>query len=446
MNLPAMTTTTTIDASSTTTPQGNSLLALLGKDQLPENFVQLLSQKLSATQSAKKTVISDQEAAEFKDALAKSGIEANSDELNAILTALTKGTLTLSDLQSGNSLESLLAKAQKKDSVKDEKTTNTDALAMQALFAMIPAQTSAQGKLATDGTGSAQSVSDALDVLKNGKGDNSVLSSLISSTKNTDTSAQGNFALNASTTATNNTGSTLSGTGASVAAAQNAGLRATDNSYDQSKENALLVSRKEDSASNPVAATAPADAGTHSSLQALSTLFASNAAPTQPAAQHVTSQISAPLGTQQWNDALGQQVVMFTRNGQQTAELKLHPEELGSLHITLKIEDNQAQIHLVSGNSQVRSALESALPHLRNAMAENGINLGQSSVGSDASSWQQSQQQVASNANGNGGGNASSYQQQFGQPDRTGAEAETLAVPAQLQSMVTGLNGVDIFA
>ncbi|QIZ50727.1 flagellar hook-length control protein [Dickeya zeae] len=443
MNLPAMPTTTTIDAS-TTTPQGNSLLALLGKDQLPENFVQLLSQKLSATQSAKKTVISDQEAADFKDALAKSGIEANSDELNAILSALTKGTLTLSDLQSGNSLESLLAKAQKKDSVKDEKTANTDALAMQALFAMIPAQTSAQGKLATDGTGSAQSVSDALDALKKGKSDNSVLSSLISSTKNTDASAQGNFALNTSATATNTTGATLSGTSA---AAQNAGLHAADNSYDQSKENALLVSRKEDSASNPVAATASADAGTHSSLQALSTLFASNAAPTQPAAQHVTSQISAPLGTQQWNDALGQQVVMFTRNGQQTAELKLHPEELGSLHITLKIEDNQAQIHLVSGNSQVRSALESALPHLRSAMAENGINLGQSSVGSDASSWQQSQQQqVASNANGNGGGNTSSYQQQFGQSDRTGAEAETLAVPAQLQSMATGLNGVDIFA
>ncbi|MGM3226567.1 flagellar hook-length control protein FliK [Dickeya zeae] len=444
MNLPAMPTTTTIDAS-TTTPQGNSLLALLGKDQLPENFVQLLSQKLSATQSTKKTAISDQEAAEFKDALAKSGIEANSDELNAILSALTKGTLTLSDLQSGNSLESLLAKAQKKDSVKDEKTANTDALAMQALFAMIPAQTSAQGKLTTDGTGSAQSVSDALDALKKGKGDNSVLSSLISSTKNTDTSAQGNFALNTSATAAN-TGSTLSGTGASVTAAQNAGLRATENGYDQSKEDALLVSRKEDSASNPVAATATADAGTHSSLQALSTLFASNATPTQPAAQHVTSQINAPLGTQQWNDALGQQVVMFTRNGQQTAELKLHPEELGSLHITLKIEDNQAQIHLVSGNSQVRSALESALPHLRSAMAENGINLGQSSVGSDASSWQQSQQQVASNANGNGGGNTSSYQQQFGQSDRTGAEAETLVVPAQLQSMATGLNGVDIFA
>lgn len=440
MNLPAMPITTTTDAS-TTAPQGNSLLALLGKDQLPENFVQLLSQKLSTAQSAKKTIISDQESADFKDALAKSGIEANSDELNAILGALTKGTLTLADLQSGNSLESLLAKAQKKVSAKDEKATDTDALAMQALFAMIPVQTTAQTKAATEGTASNPSLSDGLSELKNGKTDNSVLSSLLGSAKTGDSSSQGDFALKASATTDSSTASSLTAASTS-AAAKNTGLQAVD----QSKDSTLLTSRKEDSASNPIAASAPADASANSSLQTLSSLFASNATPTQPAAQHVTSQINAPLGTQQWNDALGQQVVMFSRNGQQTAELKLHPEELGSLHIMLKIEDNQAQIHLVSGNSQVRSALESALPHLRSAMAESGINLGQSSVGSDAGSWQQSQQQVASNANGNGGGNASSYQQQFGQSEHTAAEVEPLAVPAQLQSMATGINGVDIFA
>ncbi|ULR29703.1 flagellar hook-length control protein FliK [Dickeya fangzhongdai] len=440
MNLPAMPITTTTDAS-TTAPQGNSLLALLGKDQLPENFVQLLSQKLSTAQSAKKTIISDQESADFKDALAKSGIEANSDELNAILGALTKGTLTLADLQSGNSLESLLAKAQKKVSAKDEKATDTDALAMQALFAMIPVQTTAQTKAATEGTASNPSLSDGLSELKNGKTDNSVLSSLLGSAKTGDSSSQGDFTLKASATTDSSTASSLTAVSTS-AAAKNTGLQAVD----QSKDSTLLTSRKEDSASNPIAASAPTDASANSSLQTLSSLFASNATPTQPAAQHVTSQINAPLGTQQWNDALGQQVVMFSRNGQQTAELKLHPEELGSLHIMLKIEDNQAQIHLVSGNSQVRSALESALPHLRSAMAESGINLGQSSVGSDAGSWQQSQQQVASNANGNGGGNASSYQQQFGQSEHTAAEVEPLAVPAQLQSMATGINGVDIFA
>ncbi|WPD75546.1 flagellar hook-length control protein FliK [Dickeya fangzhongdai] len=440
MNLPAMPITTTTDAS-TTAPQGNSLLALLGKDQLPENFVQLLSQKLSTAQSAKKTIISDQESADLKDALAKSGIEANSDELNAILGALTKGTLTLADLQSGNSLESLLSKAQKKVSAKDEKTTDTDALAMQALFAMIPVQTAAQTKTVTEGTASNPSLSDGLSELKNGKTSNSILSSLLGSAKTGDSSSQGDLTLKASATTDSSAASSLTAASTS-AAAKNTGLQAAD----QSKDSSLLTSRKEDGASNPIAASAPADAGANSSLQTLSSLFASNATPTQPAAQHVTSQINAPLGTQQWNDALGQQVVMFSRNGQQTAELKLHPEELGSLHIMLKIEDNQAQIHLVSGNSQVRSALESALPHLRSAMAESGINLGQSSVGSDASSWQQSQQQVASNANGNGGGNASSYQQQFGQSEHTAAEVEPLAVPAQLQSMATGINGVDIFA
>ncbi|MEI7187011.1 flagellar hook-length control protein FliK [Dickeya dianthicola] len=443
MNSPAMTITTTTDAS-TTAPQGNSLLALLGKDQLPENFVQLLSQKLSTAQSAKKTIISDQESAELKDALAKSGIEASSDELNAILGALTKGTLTLADLQSGNSLESLLAKAQKKVSAKDEKTTDTDALAMQALFAMIPVQTTAQTKAVTEGTASNSSLSDALGELKNGKTSNSVLGSLLGSAKTGDSSSQGNFTLNASATTDSTAASPLTTTaaGTSAVADKNAGLQVAD----QTKDSSLLTSRKEDSASNPIAASAPADASSNSALQTLSSLFASNATPAQPAAQHVTSQINAPLGTQQWNDALGQQVVMFTRNGQQTAELKLHPEELGSLHIMLKIEDNQAQIHLVSGNSQVRSALESALPHLRSAMAESGINLGQSSVGSDAGSWQQSQQQVASNANGNGGGNTSSYQQQFGQSEHTAADVEPLAVPSQLQSMATGINGVDIFA
>ncbi|QDX29663.1 flagellar hook-length control protein FliK [Dickeya poaceiphila] len=446
MNLPAMTITTTTDAS-TIAPQANSLLAQLGKDQLPENFVQLLTQKLSTTQATKKAVLSDQERAEFKDALAKGGIEANSDELNAILSALTKGTLTLTDLQSGNSLESLLEKAQQKDSasVKDEKTSDADALAIQALFAMIPVQTTTQTKLASEGSHLPQNLPGALDGLKSDKIGNNVLSSLLNSAKTGD-SSQGNFTLNSSTTTHSTLASSLTSMGVETAAAKNTDLHAAETGYDQFRDNALLASRKEDSASNPTAASAPTDASTNSSLQALSSLFSSNATPAQPAAQHVTSQLNAPMGTQQWNDALGQQVVMFARNGQQTAELKLHPEELGSLHIMLKIEDNQAQIHMISGNSQVRSALESALPHLRSAMADNGINLGQSSVGSDAGSWQQSQQQVASNANGNGSGNASSYQQQFGQSERIATETEVLAVPTQLQSMVTGLNGVDIFA
>ncbi|WP_269975649.1 flagellar hook-length control protein FliK [Dickeya lacustris] len=423
----------------------------MGNDAaLPENFVQLLSQKLSALQSSRKVAVSDQESAEFKDALAKSGIDANSEELNSILTALTSGTLTVSDLQADHSLESLLAKSQKKADVKDEKTVNNDALAMQALFAMIPQQTIAKAPAVEAGN----MLSDGLatfGTVKNGASDNNALLNSLLSGKNA--LSQTDVSLDASDKSGGllvpsalSTSAATASTAVVPSPAKGSSAVLGENTFNALSDNNLLSSRKDDSISNPTAASAPADATLSSSMQTLSSLFANNAAPTQPAAQHLTSQITAPVGTQQWNDALGQQVVMFTRNGQQTAELKLHPEELGSLHIMLKIEDNQAQIHLVSGSSQVRSALESALPHLRNAMAESGINLGQSSVGADAGSWQQSQQQLAGNTGGNGSNNASSYQQQFGQSERTTESVSALPVPATLQSIATGRNGVDIFA
>lgn len=94
--------------------------------------------------------------------------------------------------------------------------------------------------------------------------------------------------------------------------------------------------------------------------------------------------IAAQLGSDEWQQALGQQLVMFARNNQSNAELRLHPADLGSLQISLHIQDNQLQIHMVSDHAQVRDTLQAALPHLRSALAESGIQLGQSSVGGQA--------------------------------------------------------------
>ncbi|TKI08364.1 hypothetical protein FCN80_03820 [Martelella alba] len=95
--------------------------------------------------------------------------------------------------------------------------------------------------------------------------------------------------------------------------------------------------------------------------------------------------ISAQLGSDEWQQAIGQQVIMYSRNGQQNAELRLHPESLGTVQISLQVDtNNQMQIHLASGHSQVRAALEDALPQLRAALAGSGINLGQSSVGGES--------------------------------------------------------------
>ncbi|CNK70242.1 MULTISPECIES: flagellar hook-length control protein FliK [Yersinia] len=106
----------------------------------------------------------------------------------------------------------------------------------------------------------------------------------------------------------------------------------------------------------------------------------------QPAAATSPAVLNQALGTPAWQQAVSQQLAYFSRNGIHNAELRLHPEELGSLQINLRLSNDQAQVHFVAESHQVRAALEAAMPHLRTSLAESGINLGQSSVGADSSS------------------------------------------------------------
>jgi len=99
--------------------------------------------------------------------------------------------------------------------------------------------------------------------------------------------------------------------------------------------------------------------------------------------------LTAPLGSLQWQHDLSQQII-FHKPGQQTIHLKLHPEELGDVKITMTVNEDHAELIMLSNHGQVRSALEAALPHLRQALADNGIQLGNSQVGQEPSSGQQS--------------------------------------------------------
>lgn len=163
----------------------------------------------------------------------------------------------------------------------------------------------------------------------------------------------------------------------------------------------------------------------------------SHLALSQPAATVATAPVlSQPLGTHEWQQNLSQHITLFTRQGQQTAELRLHPEDLGQVQISLKLDDNQAQLQMVSPHSHVRAALEAALPILRTQLAENGIQLSQSSVSSEGFTGQQQsssgQQQHASRSGQHGGFNDESE--------------ELLPTPAALQSAARGSRAVDIFA
>ena len=190
---------------------------------------------------------------------------------------------------------------------------------------------------------------------------------------------------------------------------------------------AAAMAAKQESASTPTS-TAP--------TATLAPIMAPHAA-AQPAAAVASAPIiSQPLGTHEWQQAISQHVTLFTRQGQQSAELRLHPEDLGQVQISLKLDDNQAQLQMISAHSHVRAALEAALPMLRTQLADNGIQLTQSSISSDSSASQQQ---------------SSSGQQQHaprsGQPGGFNEESdELLTTPASLQSAARGNGAVDIFA
>ncbi|EKM0527442.1 flagellar hook length control protein FliK [Cronobacter turicensis] len=169
-------------------------------------------------------------------------------------------------------------------------------------------------------------------------------------------------------------------------------------------------------------------------LHALSSTTTQGSQNTTPVIAMPTPQVTAPLGTPDWQNSVSQHITLFTRNGQQSAELRLHPEELGAVQISLKLDDNMAQVQMVSPHSHVRAALEAALPTLRAQLAESGIQLGQSSISSENFSGQQQNNPQQSASSRSGGGFS------------LNGEEEAIAAPASLQAAARGNGAVDIFA
>jgi flagellar hook-length control protein FliK len=108
-------------------------------------------------------------------------------------------------------------------------------------------------------------------------------------------------------------------------------------------------------------------------------------------AGRINTQIAAPLGGVEWRAELGDRIAWMVGKHAQTAEIMLNPPSLGSIEVRLhmNLSGNEASAQFYSGNAQVRDALESAFPRLRELLAGAGINLGEASVGNQSFSGQQ---------------------------------------------------------
>ncbi|MCK8133036.1 flagellar hook-length control protein FliK [Pseudoalteromonas sp. 2CM28B] len=72
------------------------------------------------------------------------------------------------------------------------------------------------------------------------------------------------------------------------------------------------------------------------------------------------------------------------------AEIRLDPPEMGSMQIRIRSDAEQAQINFVVQNQQAKEALEQSMPRLREMLAEQGIDLGESTISYGQSGSEQS--------------------------------------------------------
>ncbi|MCP5237183.1 MAG: flagellar hook-length control protein FliK [Zoogloeaceae bacterium] len=94
-----------------------------------------------------------------------------------------------------------------------------------------------------------------------------------------------------------------------------------------------------------------------------------------------TAFVSTPAGHPGFADDVGQRVLLFAGRGESKAELILTPPNLGRVEVSLTISAEQATAQFVATSQSARDALEQAMPRLREMLADAGIQLGQSSVG-----------------------------------------------------------------
>lgn len=147
------------------------------------------------------------------------------------------------------------------------------------------------------------------------------------------------------------------------------------------------------------------------------------------------------LASQEAPAELHQKVNVMLAEKLQQAEIQLDPLGLGKMKIQIQMgADSQANVHFVVQHGQTREMLEQAMPRLRDMLAGQGIQLGQTQVQQQS---QQQQQQGQPTFNGQGQQGQSSGQPRSGNGQ---VEGELITSNPSLLVESTNGSGIDFYA
>lgn len=129
---------------------------------------------------------------------------------------------------------------------------------------------------------------------------------------------------------------------------------------------------------------------------------------TQPRVEQANAQISLQLNREMASDQVAERVQMMLSKNLKNIDIRLDPPELGRMQIRMNMNGDGATVHFTVANQQARDALEQSMPRLREMLAQQGVQLGDTSVQQQSSNQQQNRYAAGGQPHsGQGGSNQS---------------------------------------
>ncbi len=163
---------------------------------------------------------------------------------------------------------------------------------------------------------------------------------------------------------------------------------------------------------------------------------AAAAAPADPLASR---ELHETVGTPAWTHEVGQATLRMAANDLQNVSLRLNPEHLGPLDVQMRIDNGVANVQFAATHADTRHALEASRTTLDHMLGEQGIKLGDWSVGQQSSDPSSSRAFDAATTQRDGQRQASS--RDGGSNDDAGVTTTTIVART-----TSGLGLVDTFA
>ncbi|MFI4913923.1 MAG: flagellar hook-length control protein FliK, partial [Steroidobacterales bacterium] len=90
--------------------------------------------------------------------------------------------------------------------------------------------------------------------------------------------------------------------------------------------------------------------------------------------------VNVPVSDRNWGQAVAAQVQWLAGQGVKAATLRLSPEHLGPVEVRIDVHNSQVNVSFSAAHADTRTALEQAVPRLRELLGSSGLSLGQANV------------------------------------------------------------------